>query len=493
MLSSPRKPPALPGNTSARTTKNLALAATDGVLPAGEGPEGEDERLAAIAEQIWLSTRADGAAIAVEENGEVVCRASAGNCAPSVGAVLRRSSGISGYCLRSGQVVLCGDTDTDERIDRAVARTLQIRSVIAVPVRNHGRVVGLVEVLSREPHHFSDEEEGTLHVAAVAVARLLGKDFAPGSGDVIAIAPQPARRAAAERTAEPADESEKSTPAMTASGTAVESPAAEGGPIFSVAEAVPVDVPARRSLVVLFAGLVIVGGGVLGVSLRTRMARTPSAAPQLAMLVSRVNSGDVGAELELAHFYERSGSAWSNPAAALEWLRRAAHEGEAAAQYELAMRYLNGDGVERSEAEAISLLLKSAHQGNREAQYQLGLAYEAGSGVRRDEVKAYACYVMARVNGNGQAEAAQKKLAAQMTRQQIADSRTLLGQMYAAGIGTPVDNVQSYVWFSLAQAAGSRQGRQGKALLAAKMSKEEIAAAAERASELLNGPEQAPR
>jgi TPR repeat protein len=254
---------------------------------------------------------------------------------------------------------------------------------------------------------------------------------------------------------------------------------------FTFAEAV--DVPTRRWMVILFAGMIVAAAAVLVLSLRPGITRslTP-ASPELAGLLRRVNSGDVHAQFELAQFYARGGDA----EAAMQWLSRAAGEGEPAAQYELARHYLAGNGVARNEGQAIDWLLKAAHQGNSAAQYELGQAYEQGIGVPLDPVKAYACYVMAAANGSAESEAAQRSLAAKLTQPQIAEGRALLGEMYAGGVGTPVDNVQAYVWFRLAEVAGSPEARRRRAEVASKMSEAEIEAATQRAYDMLNGPEQ---
>jgi TPR repeat protein len=168
-------------------------------------------------------------------------------------------------------------------------------------------------------------------------------------------------------------------------------------------------------------------------------------------------------------------------------LRDAAEAGDAAAQYDLAMRYLKGDGVAQSDSDAATWLLKAAHLGSSSAQLQLGVAYELGRGVPQDFVKAYACYLIAGANGNAGSDAAQQALTPKLTMRQIAEGRTLLGEMYQGGIGTPVDNVQAYMWFTLAQAAGSKAGQREKALLASKLTKEQIETASRSAAERLNG------
>ena len=104
-----------------------------------------------------LLSRGRGAAIALREQGAMVCRASIGDSAPPIGCRLDLSSGFSGECVRTGQVLRCDDTETDQRVDRATCRTLGIRSILAVPIVAGREVVGLLEVFS--PAAFAFDEE----------------------------------------------------------------------------------------------------------------------------------------------------------------------------------------------------------------------------------------------------------------------------------------------------------------------------------------------
>jgi TPR repeat protein len=121
------------------------------------------------------------------------------------------------------------------------------------------------------------------------------------------------------------------------------------------------------------------------------------------------------------------------------------------------------------------------------------VAYELGRGVPQDFVKAYACYLIAGENGNIGSNGAQMALAPKLTQEQIADARALLGEMYHDGIGTPVDDIQSYMWFTLAEAAGSKEARREKTLLTTSLSKQQLAAANRRVAEWLSRNRQGPR
>jgi len=77
-----------------------------------------------IVEQARLATAASGAAIALVKDGEMVCRATTGATAPDLGIRLDTHSGLSGACVQTGDVQLCGDTEADSRVDAVASRQL---------------------------------------------------------------------------------------------------------------------------------------------------------------------------------------------------------------------------------------------------------------------------------------------------------------------------------------------------------------------------------
>ncbi|HEY0564767.1 MAG TPA: energy transducer TonB, partial [Terriglobales bacterium] len=111
---------------------------------------------AVIAEQILADTGATGVAIALDANGEILCRASAGD-APPIDVAVKRDSGLSGHCLRQRETIYCEDTQTDPRVDAAVCAEMNLRSVLIAPVfarTADNEIIGVVEVFSDEPRHF---------------------------------------------------------------------------------------------------------------------------------------------------------------------------------------------------------------------------------------------------------------------------------------------------------------------------------------------------
>src|SRR5437016_1812080 len=77
-----------------------------------------DATLQLLAERAQYITGASGAAIALREDEEVICRASAGPSAPALGAHLQVNSGLSGESVRTRQILRCDNAELDSRVNR---------------------------------------------------------------------------------------------------------------------------------------------------------------------------------------------------------------------------------------------------------------------------------------------------------------------------------------------------------------------------------------
>src|SRR5580698_5594559 len=128
-----------------------------------------DDVLQLVAERAIAITGADGIAIALAENNEIVLRASAGVIKPDVGARIDRDSAFSGACFRMAQIVRCDDTETDDRVNLEACRRLNARSMIAVPLCGRRRVIGVLEAFSIEPFGFNDSDVRSLELLAELV------------------------------------------------------------------------------------------------------------------------------------------------------------------------------------------------------------------------------------------------------------------------------------------------------------------------------------
>ena len=119
-------------------------------------------------------------------------------------------------------------------------------------------------------------------------------------------------------------------------------------------------------------------------------------AADMATLTRQAQSGDAGAQLDLAYEYYQQG----NHAKAFEWITKAANQGDAVAQYNLGWMYALGKGVRQDDQKAVEWYTKAANQGHEYAQGILGWMYENGHGVSQDKSTAKRYYRQACDNGN---------------------------------------------------------------------------------------------
>jgi len=127
-----------------------------------------------VAQWAASATDAHGAAIAVGDAAGMCCGASFGN-APVVRTPLSSTSGLSGICLRTSQLVQCDDTEIDPRVDAVACRQLNLRSVLVVPVLVDSSIRALIEVFSSKPHAFNAGHRRDLMRMAHSLAPLLAE------------------------------------------------------------------------------------------------------------------------------------------------------------------------------------------------------------------------------------------------------------------------------------------------------------------------------
>ena len=159
---------------------------TAGVSAAGMGPEAFPAEMQIhpaelelepginiIAERAQALTGATGAAIALHSGNEIICRARSGRTAPDLGVRLQTDSGLSAECVRTGEILLCHDAESNPRVDLASCRRLGARSILVAPLRHYRQNLGVFEVLSGAPYAFDHRDVATMQLlSSVTVAAM---------------------------------------------------------------------------------------------------------------------------------------------------------------------------------------------------------------------------------------------------------------------------------------------------------------------------------
>ena len=137
-------------------------------------------------------------------------------------------------------------------------------------------------------------------------------------------------------------------------------------------------------------------------------------------------------QFQLGEDHQRGRDIPKDPAAALEWYRKAADQGHPTAQVRLAMRYAQGRGVKKNPDEARRLFRLAADQGQPRAQFELGIAYRDGHGVPKDLVQAEAWLMLSEHFGSRVGRFMGTQLRAQLTAEQMEEARGIVHEWRAA-------------------------------------------------------------
>jgi len=364
-----------------------------------------DAALQLLAQRAQTFSRASGAAIALTAGSSMICRASAGPDAPSLGARFSIGSGFSGECVRTGRLLSCEDSETDPVVDRESCRMLGIRSMIAVPVRWEDAVIGLVEVFSPEPYAFSGNDPLVLKRLAEICASAVHRAGAPEHSFPEKVS------AGTSSTQRSSDEHGSGGHGLAGHRSTATSTAPTPGPC--VDDEFPVETPAdlplphfsRSRKILLMAAMVTVlfaGSWLISPRDFTVGAGAPSASQPPATVPPK-------------------------PAAAagvvptsLEGIRKLAEQGDVTAQASMGVRYAAGEDVLQDYAEAVRWFSMAAEQGQVKSQAILVAYYWSGRGVPQDLVKAYFWSVLAQAGGDEASKYRVSALASRMTHAQIA-------------------------------------------------------------------------
>jgi diguanylate cyclase (GGDEF)-like protein len=123
-----------------------------------------------VTEQAQELTGATGAAVEMAEDGTMVYRAASGAASNQLGGRVKLDGSFSGLSVRTGTVLRCDDSETDDRVDREAARRLGQRSVMMAPVRRGLEPVGVLKVLSDRVAAFTDDDGKMLQLLAGFIA-----------------------------------------------------------------------------------------------------------------------------------------------------------------------------------------------------------------------------------------------------------------------------------------------------------------------------------
>ncbi len=132
-----------------------------------------DAALQAIVQKAQYATNANGAALALRQGSDVVCRAASGSTAPGRGARLQIKTGLTAECLRSGEVLRCDNAMSDSRVDLESCKRLGIEAIIITPIHEGKKLVGVLELFAAHAYSFQERDVEVVKGAAQEIGNLL--------------------------------------------------------------------------------------------------------------------------------------------------------------------------------------------------------------------------------------------------------------------------------------------------------------------------------
>ncbi len=126
--------------------------------------------MALVVERVQELTKAGGAIIELAEGDEMVYRAAAGMAEAQLGLRMAVLGSLSGRCVEQKELLICEDSETDERVNQIACRKVGLRAMVVAPLLYEGSSVGVLKAVSAQPHAFDAQQIMTLRVMADIIA-----------------------------------------------------------------------------------------------------------------------------------------------------------------------------------------------------------------------------------------------------------------------------------------------------------------------------------
>jgi diguanylate cyclase (GGDEF)-like protein len=157
--------------TAVQRTLSAQLAETErltGLMAAQSEVESAQHlqtAMQSLAERAREIVHATGAVVELAEGDAMVCRAACGSMALQLNLRLNPAASLSAQSVLEDALLMCDDTETDDRIDRDACRKVGTRSMMAVPLRQDGKAIGVLQVMSSRANAFTEQDAAALELA----------------------------------------------------------------------------------------------------------------------------------------------------------------------------------------------------------------------------------------------------------------------------------------------------------------------------------------
>ncbi|HMK22871.1 MAG TPA: GAF domain-containing protein, partial [Terriglobales bacterium] len=128
-----------------------------------------------IAERVLKIVGAQGAAVGVIEDGQVLYRAARGILSDQLGRSVRPDTTLSANTVLHDVILRCTDASADFRVNPEITKRAGIGSMIAVPVLHDGKTGGVLELVFTAKNAFHDQDVRTCQLMAGLVTEALAR------------------------------------------------------------------------------------------------------------------------------------------------------------------------------------------------------------------------------------------------------------------------------------------------------------------------------
>jgi len=426
------------------------------VSAATTGSADLESQLLGILQLAVEKTAASGAAIVISTHNVARCRASIGS-ALDAGSPIQPGMSLTALCIATSEILISDNTYIDRRLDSQQCEQANIRSILALPIKEDPRVLGVLELISDTPNAFSPQDIPAMNELADVAAPLLSEP-ASGSDEFVRHLRRNIMVAMVAQGKQHDTKLERSILRMKiligVSALVVLALIVERygryyprvGPHVTPATTVAKDEP-----ILLEQGAAPEQGSDADRQSRApenvvtasneeviSLIREPVQDNDPNRTLNQANTGAVTAQYEMGLRYADGEGVPQNYHDAMTWFAKASDAGNAKAQWKLALGYLKGIGVPRDERQAVMWLKRAANNGDTRAQRALSEMYLSGQDVPRDYVRAYTwANIAAALEGNNIEHL--QTIRSQMTPIQIAiaERRTSIWRDYASRRAAP--------------------------------------------------------
>ncbi len=117
-----------------------------------------------VTRQAQELTHSSGAVVELLDGDELVYWAGSGSAKASLGVRVKEDASLSGLCIKTGRVLVCDDSETDQRVDRAACRRVALRSMLVAPLPYGDKVIGVLKVMSPWVKAYAQNDVRTLEL-----------------------------------------------------------------------------------------------------------------------------------------------------------------------------------------------------------------------------------------------------------------------------------------------------------------------------------------